>query len=295
MHTDYSTFALEIHDGVAEVAFDNPPMNLFDAGLLTELSRFVEEVARAEDKVRVIVFNSSDPDFFIAHGDMSSALDFDAFNDISVAGDEGESLNPMMRLNENIRQLPQVTIGKLRGLARGGGAEFFSALDLRFASIERAGLGFMEARLGILPGAGGTAYLPALVGRSRALEIILGGQLVDAATAERYGWVNRAVPDELLDTVVSKLAARISQLPPGVVRAVTESVDANQAPLDAGLRVADGFLGQLITRPVAGEMAKAVLENGAQTRDVERHLERLVDNVTGHTTSDPEPRWCRHG
>lgn len=141
----------------------------------------------------------------------------------------------MMRLHERVRSLPQITIGKLRGLARGGGAELLSAMDMRFASLEHAGLAQPETAAAIIPGAGGTAYLPGLVSRARALEIILGAQLIDAVTAERYGWVNRAVPDAELDHVVDTLAARIAALQPGVARAAVEAVDAASESLDHGL------------------------------------------------------------
>ncbi|GGV68038.1 hypothetical protein GCM10010277_77040 [Streptomyces longisporoflavus] len=157
--------------------------------------------------VRVIPFDSADPDFFIAHGDMRIAEDPQSFAALDVASEQDPSLNPMMRLHERIRTLPQITIAKLRGPVRGGGAELLSAMDMRFAAREHAGLAQPEDTMGIIPGAGGTVYLPGLVGRARALEIILSGPLVDAPTAERIGWVNRAVPAAELDHVVDTLPA----------------------------------------------------------------------------------------
>ncbi|MER6695060.1 enoyl-CoA hydratase/isomerase family protein, partial [Streptomyces minutiscleroticus] len=229
----YPTLKVSLSSGVAHVVIDNPPVNLLDAALMTDLDRFADAMSGDHD-IRVIVFDSADSDFFVAHGDMTTADDPAAFAALPVAPEQDQSLNPMMRLHERIRSLPQITIAKLRGLARGGGAELLSAMDMRFASRERAAMAQMECRLGIIPGAGGTAYLPSLVGRARALEIILGGQLIDAATAERIGWVNRAVPDTDLDHVVDTLAARIAALPPGVARAATTCATSRRSASASG-------------------------------------------------------------
>lgn len=135
------------------------------------LDQFAEAVC-GDPVVRVIVFDSADPDFFVAHGDMAILDDPAGFAALPIALTQRPSWNPMMRLHERIRTLPQLTIAKLRGLARGGGggSELLTAMDMRFASLEKAGLAQMEVSTGIIPGAGGTAYLPRLVGRARALE-----------------------------------------------------------------------------------------------------------------------------
>ncbi|MBO8191888.1 enoyl-CoA hydratase/isomerase family protein [Streptomyces oryzae] len=275
----YSTLKTSLTSGVAHVVIDNPPINLLDAALMTDLDRFADAMSGDHD-IRVIVFDSADPDFFVAHGDMTTAEDPSTFVALPIALERDQSLNPMMRLHERIRSLPQITIAKLRGLARGGGAELLSAMDMRFASLERAGMAQMECRLGIIPGAGGTAYLPGLVGRARALEIILGGQLIDAATAERIGWVNRAVPDTELDHVVDTLAVRIATLPSGAARAATEAVDAAVESTTHGLRKANELLNELFGESAAARLVEAALAAGAQTRDGERHLEALVDKIT---------------
>lgn len=158
----YSTRTLKISlsSGVAYVVIDNPPINLLDAALMADLDRFADAISGDQD-IRVIVFDSADPDFFVAHGDMTAADDPAAFVALPVAPGEDQSLNPMMRLHERIRSLPQITIAKLRGLARGGGAELLSAMDMRFASLERAGMAQMECRLGIIPGAEAPRICPA--------------------------------------------------------------------------------------------------------------------------------------
>lgn len=278
MADTYSTLHVSVTDGVAYAVIDNPPVNLLDATLMTDLDRFTGAMFAADD-VRVIVFDSADPDFFIAHGDMRIAEDPQSFAALDVASEQDPSLNPMMRLHERIRTLPQITIAKLRGLARGGGAELLSAMDMRFAAREHAGLAQPEDTMGIIPGAGGTVYLPGLVGRARALEIILSGQLVDAPTAERMGWVNRAVPAAELDHVVDTLAARIATLAPGVARATVEAVDAAAVSTAGGLATANELFGQLFSTPHAGRRGEAALAAGAQTRDGERRLEALIDGL----------------
>ncbi|RRR82919.1 enoyl-CoA hydratase/isomerase family protein [Streptomyces sp. RP5T] len=278
MTDTYSTLHVSLSDGVAYAVIDNPPVNLLDAALMTDLDRFTGAMA-VNDDIRVIVFDSADPEFFVAHGDMRIADDLESFAALTLAPEQDPSLNPMMRLHERIRTLPQITIAKLRGLARGGGAELLSAMDLRFAAREHACLAQPEDRMGIIPGAGGTAYLPGLVGRARALEIILGGGLIDAVTAERMGWVNRAVPGAELDHVVDTLAARIAALPPGVAHATVEAVDAAAVSTADGLRKANELFGRLFNTSVAGRLGQEALAAGAQTRDGERRLEALIDGL----------------
>lgn len=278
-HDDFATLAVSIDDGVATVTITNPPLNLLDGRLMTDLDRLAAQVA-SNEAVRVIVFQSGDPDFFIPHGDMTFADDMEGFASLSIGDSEDERLNPMQRLFERIRKLPQLTIGKLAGYARGGGAEFLQALDMRFAALERGRLAQMEAPAGIIPGAGGTVYLPRLVGRARALEIILGADLFDAATAERYGWINRAVPDDELDDFVVTLARRAARLAPGVMAAAKEAVDANfHDPLDA-LRVQNRLLGEIFARPAAAELGRAAIRAGAQTREGEKVLETILHSLT---------------
>jgi enoyl-CoA hydratase/carnithine racemase len=180
-----------------------------------------------------------------------------------------------MRLHERWRRLPQTTIAKGAGLARGGGPEMISSLDLRFAALETAAFGQFETLTGIVPGAGATAHLPRLVGRARALEIVLTGGLIDAATAERWGWVNRALPAAELDAYVDWVALTIANLPAGVRVAATKAIDAADGPLEDALRAEDRYLGETFT-PASGELAKAALAAGAHTREVELNLEEVL-------------------
>ena len=275
-YSDYTALRITVEAGVATVTIDHPPVNVLDAKLMTELNRFAATV-QDDAQVRVIVFQSADPDFFLAHGDMNFVNDPDSFTQLKLGDDNGAPLNPMQKLFERFRTLPQVTIAKLAGLARGGGSEFVLALDMRFAALGKAGLGQFEVLTGIIPGAGGTAYLPRLVGRARALEVVLGAELFDAEQAERYGWVNRALPAQQLDGFVDTLARRIAALPPGVAGAAKTAIDAADGPLADALRVENELLGQVFTAPAAVERTRAALKAGAQTREGERNLEGLLN------------------
>ncbi|CAN5257046.1 enoyl-CoA hydratase/isomerase family protein [soil metagenome] len=275
----FDSLDVAVEGGVAIVTLDHPPLNILDAVLLTDLDGFAARV-RDDPEVRVIVFQSADPDFFIPHGDMGFIDDPEVFAGLKVGASEDPELNPMQRVFERVRRLPQVKIGKLRGYARGGGAEFLSALDMRFASLERAGLAQMEVLTGIIPGSGATVYLPPLLGRARTLEVILGAALFDAATAERYGWINRALPDAELDGFVTSLAARIGRLAPGVADAAVAAVDAGRiSPLEA-LKVQNTLLGETFARPAAATLTRAAVAAGAQTREGERDLERLLNGLS---------------
>ena len=276
MTDDYETIRVSTDRGVARVIIDHQPLNLLGAELMTELDRYTRAVA-TDPAVRVLIMDSADDDFFIAHGDMAIVDNPTQFGQLPIAMDQRAGWNPMMRLHEQIRRLPQITIGVLRGLARGGGAELFSALDLRFASLEHAGLAQMEAPTGIVPGAGATAYLPRQIGRARTLEVVLGARLIDAATAERWGWINRAIPNADLDTYVDALAADIAALPAGVTAAVVAAVDAADDSIEHGLDVENDMLGRLFAEPIAARLTRDALKAGAQTRAGERNLEAVLD------------------
>jgi enoyl-CoA hydratase/carnithine racemase len=178
-----------------------------------------------------------------------------------------------------VQALPQVTIGKLSGLARGAGNEFLLALDLRFAAVGVAGQAQPEAHLAILPGGGGTVNLTRLVGRARALELLVGGQLVGAEVAERYGLVNRALPADEIDAFVETLARRMARVKPAVVAAMKRVVDAAApAAADDVYAVENAALFSLFTDDMA-EAARRQLAAGVRTRAGERDLEGLIDRL----------------
>lgn len=165
--SDYRTFTREDRDGVAVVSFSHPPINLVDRAMVIDLLHLADELERDSD-TRVVLLRSANPDFFLAHYDLGSQLDAPPMK--LPAG----MASPLSALFSRFSRLPQVTIGELRGRARGAGSEFLLALDMRFASRERALLGQPEVAVGLLPGAGGTVRLAQLLGRGRALEVCLG-------------------------------------------------------------------------------------------------------------------------
>ena len=189
--------------GYWRVTFDNPPINLFDPGVFAALRVLLDQV-EADENVQVLVFDSADPDYYISH------LDVDRVSEVpdipGAAGLAGQWHHFVTRLARS----PVLSIASIRGRVRGIGTEFVLACDMRFASRERAILAQPEVGFGVVPGGGGLDWLPRLVGRSRTLEIITGAQDFDADTAERYGWINRALPDQDLDAFVDQLASRIA-------------------------------------------------------------------------------------
>ncbi|MFC9664630.1 enoyl-CoA hydratase/isomerase family protein [Nocardia sp. NPDC127606] len=275
-HDTYTTLRVRRAAGIAYVTLDNPPVNVLNVALMSDLRNLLAAV-RDDDSIRVIVFDSADPEFFIAHVDMSLIDTPDAFAEL--AADLPDGVNIFQALGELLRHQPQVTIVKLAGMARGGGAEFVAAADMSFAAIGRAGIGQIEALMGIVPGGGGTQYLAARVGRHRALEAVLGAELFDAETAQRYGWVNRAVPADELDDLVDRLARNIAALPEGVIAAAKCAV----APEDLG----EGLLREHLAwagtfaRPAAERLIRGGMANGAQTRAGERDLEGLLRGLAG--------------
>ncbi|RIY00267.1 enoyl-CoA hydratase/isomerase family protein [Aureimonas flava] len=274
MPAESQTIRVRKDGGVARVTLDNPPVNVMSVSLMTELLAFLEE-ARADEGLKVIVFESANPDFFVAHVDMTLIDAPDAFD--ALAADAPEGLNVFQAFAETLRRQPQVTIVKLRGIARGGGAEFVVAADMCFAATDRGALGQIEALMGIIPGGGATQYLADRIPRNRALEIVLGADLVDAETAAAWGWINRALPDEALDGFVERIARNIAGLPEGVVAAAKAAFPPTD--LRPGLAVENREWAALFARPAASDLIRSGLRAGAQTPEGERNLEALLRQI----------------
>ncbi|GAA1213689.1 enoyl-CoA hydratase/isomerase family protein [Pseudonocardia alaniniphila] len=183
------------------VTFDNPPLNLLDPEVVLAL-RDLLATLETDEAVKVVVFNSADEDYFISH--------FDVVRAAEMPGPGPTGLPAWTDIVVRLDRAPFVSIAAIRGRARGVGSEFVLACDLRFASRERAILGQPEVGAALVPGGGALEALPRLVGRSRALEIVLAADDFDAVTAERYGWINRAVADADLYDVVDTIATRIA-------------------------------------------------------------------------------------
>jgi enoyl-CoA hydratase/carnithine racemase len=253
------------------ISIDNPPVNALDLQTMREIRGQLAAV-RHDPSVQVIVFESANPDFFVAHVDMRLGDDSGLIAEFARSLSRG--LNPFQAFSESVRRAPQVTIVKLQGLARGGGAELVAAADMAFAAQESAGLAQCEVLMGITPGGGATQYLRSRMTRGRAIEAILGAELFDAATAERYGWVNRAVLDDELDAFVETLAQNISALPDGVVRAAKNTLPPERSVRGFWRETAAWF--RLVQKPAAKQLMEAGLAVGAQTPAGERDLEGLL-------------------
>jgi enoyl-CoA hydratase/carnithine racemase len=266
--------SVRVSDGVATVEIDNPPINLLTIPLMKELGRVAEELAEASD-VRVVVLGSANPDFFIAHFDVDAILRFPT---TGPARRDAE-LNVLHAMCERFRTMPKATIAKVGGRVGGGGSELAASCDMRFGALGRTVVNQMEVALGILPAGTGTQRLPRLVGRGRALEMILGCDDVDAATAERWGYLNRALPPADLDPFVDRLARRIASFPPGAVARAKESVLNTEAdPHDA--LVEEAFLFQEALRlPEAAAAMRRFLGLGGQTAAAELRMGELCAEV----------------
>lgn len=261
------TLRVRLDRGVAFVTIDNPPINLLDQRLRADLEGFARRVA-TDDRVRVIVFDSADPEFFIAHTDATGFLGRLG----EAAPTRADTLGPGYAVRELFYALPQATIARVEGRCRGGGCEFVLALDMRFASLGRAFFCLFEVALGCVPGGGGTQRLARLIGRGRALEMLLGCEDVDAERAERYGLVNRALPPEELGPFIERLALRIAGFPADAIRLARQAVRASEADLQAGLLEEQFCAGQALASAGARERLPRFLEMGGQTRAVELDL-----------------------
>jgi enoyl-CoA hydratase/carnithine racemase len=185
------------HPGGWTITFSNPPINMFVPATIVELGALMADL-EADPSVKVIVFESANPDFFIAH------------LDVNKAAGQPEVLGLWREFVLRLSSSPVVSVAKIRGRTRGIGNEFVLACDMRFASRQSAVFGNPEVGVGLVPGGGAMEWLPRLVGRSRALEVVLSGDDFDADIAERYGWVNRSLDDGELDEFVHTLVRRIA-------------------------------------------------------------------------------------
>ncbi|CAL9580142.1 Short-chain-enoyl-CoA hydratase [Streptomyces sp. enrichment culture] len=274
MHLDqYTTLRVGIDAGVARITLDNPPVNVLSGTLIRELHDALGAL-RDDRSVRVIVFSSASPEFFIAHVDIHILDEMDGLREIA---DRNPDANLFQGVGELLRHQPQVTIVKLAGKARAGGAEFVAAADMTFAARETAGLGQSEVLMGIVPGGGGTQYLGERVGRNRALELLLTGDLVDADTAAAYGWINRAVPAAELDAFVDGVAEKVAALSPELIAAAKRLVPP--ADLTDGLRAEHDAWAALVSGDLPARLMTGALERGAQTPAGERDLESVMRSV----------------
>lgn len=266
---------VSIDAGIARVVFDHPPINLFTFEQFIETARIVEELA-VDDSVRVVILSSANPEFFIAHFDVEAILTFPTDQPPTT------ELGPYHRMCETLRTMPKATIAVIEGRVGGGGSELASSCDLRFAALPSAGrdgaiFNQPEVALGIIPGGSGTQRLARLLGRSRALEVVLGCDDIDARTAEAWGWVNRALPQADLWPFVERMARRIASFPAHAVAEAKASVVRAEKEVEADLIAEWNAFARCLGGDGTRDAMIKFLADGGQTRDGELRLGALFD------------------
>jgi len=267
---------VRIERAVAWVAIDHPPINLLDLRLSRELDAVTRSLAESPD-VCVVVFQSAVPEYFISHADLGL---LQRARDAGVYADTSQ-LGFYQQLLERLRTMPKVTIGLVDGRARGGGAEFALALDMVFAS-PAARFAQMEVMLGINPGGGGAQYLARKAGRSRALELCLGGGDIGGDLAVAYGYANRVLPADELRPFVANLARKIASYPPQAIADNKANILLAEPPVEAGLLDAHRRFSALVGAPEFDRRVEAFIAAGGQTASGElADPSDLADRLAG--------------
>jgi enoyl-CoA hydratase/carnithine racemase len=253
--------------GYWRVTLDNPPFNIFGPETIPQLSEVISELER-DPQVKVVVFDSAVPGFFLTHYDFVPPLA--ATTDLAP-GPTG--LPPLPDMLVRLSRAPVVSIVLIRGLATGVGSELALASDMRFASREKAILSQWEVGSALVPGGGPMARLPRLIGRGRALEVLLSGNEIDGELAERYGYVNRSFPDAELDRFVDTLARRIARFDKQAIADIKRLVNVSSLPSDAEIGSQwDAFISS-VRRPQAQQRVQQLMDAGLQKNpDVEQRL-----------------------
>jgi enoyl-CoA hydratase/carnithine racemase len=249
------------------VTFDHPPINTITATTVLELAELVELIEQDQD-LNVVVFDSANPDFYLAHYDVEN----DPARTVALpVGPTG--MNTWLDLLVRLSRAPAVSVAAIRGRARGAGSEFVLACDLRFASRENTLLGQFEVGLGVVPGGGPMARLSRLVGRGRALEILLVADDLDGPRAEQYGYVNRAIADDRLDGEVEAIASRLARFEHDAIARTKSYVDQVTLPPESELPPALADFFELLGRPATQEHSARLEELGLNVdSDLERRL-----------------------
>ncbi|GIM93005.1 enoyl-CoA hydratase/isomerase family protein [Paractinoplanes toevensis] len=247
----------EISSAYWRISFANGPLNLLDENTVVELAGLLTRMEQ-EPALTVAVFTSSNPDYFMAHWDVRSGRDR-----IAALPPTPTGLDPYLDNLIRLSRLPLLTVSAVRGRARGAGSEFVLATDVRFAG-DRAVLGQFEVAAGAVPGGGPMARLPRLVGRGRALEILLGADDFPAGVAAAYGYVNRVVPDAELDAFTDAFARRVAGFDKTAVRETKELVDVASLPPEAEFPPGHQAFGRSLRRPGMQERFARLFTAGFQ-------------------------------
>jgi enoyl-CoA hydratase/carnithine racemase len=275
---------------VVTAVIDNPPLNMLTPDLLDELDRLTADVA-ADPGALVLVVKSADPDIFMTHAQFAGLYDLQPPS-VPSSADEVE-LNRVQVICERLRTMNKVTIAQVEGRVAGGSAAMAMACDMRFGALGKAVFNTMSVPVGAVPGGGASQYMPRLIGYSRAMELILGGLDLDAATAERWGYINRALEPQQVEQFVNATARRIAACPPDAVRATKEVMAMSHGPIEVGLREEAFRFRRLFASEESRAYVNAFLELGGETRDGEQRIEQLLGEVLERmqrqtATSEPD-------
>jgi enoyl-CoA hydratase/carnithine racemase len=257
------------------VTFDHPPINTITATTVSELAELVGLIEE-DDDLNVVVFDSANPDYYLAHYDVEDDPARTAALGVGPTG-----LSAWNDVLVRLARAPAVSIAAIRGRARGAGSEFVLACDLRFASRENTLLGQWEVGIGVIPGGGPMARLPRLVGRGRALEVLLVADDLDGPRAERYGYVNRLIADERLDAEVAAVAARLARFDHDAIARTKSYVDQVTLPAESELGPPVDDFRELFARPAQQAQWSRLQERGLNTdSDLERALgQRMMETL----------------
>jgi enoyl-CoA hydratase/carnithine racemase len=269
----FETLNISAEQGVLFVEIEAPPMNLLGPELVRDLVSLIQH-AEADDGIQVLVFKSADPNYFISHVDVTRITEYRA----EAAKLTGEASIALLFRHLSASRL--VSIAQIEGRVRAGGSEFVLACDMRFAARESAIFAQFEPAFGQLPGGGAAQHLTRLMGRARALEVMLSAEDYDAELAERYGWINRALPADGLEDFVSSLAHRIARFPAAGHVVVKERVNAIALAPAADFRRDSDLFGEEVREPDAQRLITAALRHGFQTRGAELAIGRVLGDLT---------------
>ena len=272
----FTTFSVQIEDAIAWVTFDYPPVNIQGLPMLADLDMLAQKL-EADRTVKVVVFQSANPEIFVAHADTEFLKDMSG---AAVSRDEVKLLD-LQRVLERVSKLPQATIAKIEGFARGGGHEFALACDMRFAARGKAKFMQMEVAMGILPCGGGASRMARQTGLGRALEIILGARDFDADQAEAFGTVNKTLDPDEIGPYVEALAKRIALWNAESINACKQAVyESIDRPIEEALSAEAYWLYQATSQTPALKRFAWADENGAQfDMDNQRAWNDLVVKV----------------
>jgi enoyl-CoA hydratase/carnithine racemase len=276
-YMNLDTLSVSKEGAVLFVEIAAPPMNILGPELVRDLVSLIKE-AEPDEAVKVLVFKSADPDYFIPHVDVTRIKEYRQ----EAAKLTGEASLALLFRHLSASRL--ITIAQIEGRVRAAGSEFVLACDMRFAALESAIFCQFEPAFGLLPGGGAAQHLTRLMGRGRALEVMLSAQDYSAELAERYGWINRALPKAVLGDFVRSLAQRIASFPATGHAAVKDRVNAIAlAPTEDFRRDSDAF-GEAVRHPQAQSRIRAAMSHGFQTREGEMTLARMLGDLESPTT-----------